>query len=37
MDSSWAMYESPGRKPDWEGVKSLSSERVNYKLLFGKL
>ena len=23
MDSSWAMHESPGRKPDWEGVKSL--------------
>ena len=23
MDSSWAMYESPGRKHDWEDVKSL--------------
>ena len=23
MDSSWAMHESPGRKPDSEGVKSL--------------
>ena len=23
MDSSWASHESPGRKPDWEGVKSL--------------
>ena len=23
MDSSWAMHESPGRKLDWEGVKSL--------------
>ena len=22
MDSSWAMHESPGRKPDWEGVKT---------------
>ena len=23
MDSSWAMHESPGRKPDWEGAKGL--------------
>ena len=23
IDSSWAMHESPGRKPDWEGIKSL--------------
>ena len=23
MDRSWAMHESSGRKPDWEGVKSL--------------
>ena len=23
IDSSWAMQESPGRKPDWEDVKSL--------------
>ena len=23
MDSSWAIHESPGRKPDWECVKKL--------------
>ena len=23
IDSSWAMHESPGRNPDWEGGKSL--------------
>ena len=23
MYNSWAMHESPGRKPDWEGIKSL--------------
>ena len=23
FDSNWAIHESPGRKPDWEDVKSL--------------
>ena len=23
IDNNWEMQESPGRKPDWEGVKSL--------------
>ena len=23
IDSKWAILESPGRKPDWEGMKSL--------------
>ena len=23
MDSNWAMPESPGNKPNWEGVKGL--------------
>ena len=23
VDSNWAILESPGRKPDWECVKSL--------------
>ena len=23
IDSNWALHESPGRKPEWEGVKSL--------------
>ena len=23
IGSDWKIHESPGRKPDWEGVKSL--------------
>ena len=23
IDTNWKMHESPGRKPDWEGPKSL--------------
>ena len=23
IDSNWAILESPERKPDWEGIKSL--------------
>ena len=26
IDNNWAMHESSGRKPDWEGVKSLYFE-----------
>ena len=37
IDKSWAIHESPGRKPDCQGVKSLlltNGQTKNYRLLF---
>ena len=28
IDSNWAIHESHGRKPDWEGVKSPITQKT---------